>query len=306
MMGPGGLLVTGRSSPAPARARAARGAVQVWSRDELAARVPALTPPADAIGLFEPRAGVLDPERAVSALLSSASARGADLRFDAAVAGFEVVDVGVMCDRGWRFEADRLVLAAGGWLTTLLPDRVAAPGRRARRAGLVSHRRRRAIRAGRCRSSCSRRPMAGCLRPAGPGPRPEARRAPQRRDTTADAIRREVSPAEPAKFLSSRRRSSRDSARRRRPPSASTPTRPTTTSSLTGIRSTTGCSWCSACSGHGFKFAPAIGELVADEIAGRAPFADLAPFRLCASPVYDLSANFSDSHSTFHFAPCTS
>ena len=36
----------------------------------------------------------------------------------------------------------------------------------------------------------------------------------------------------------------------------------------------------SACSGHGFKFAPAIGELVADDIAGRTPFAELAPFRL--------------------------
>jgi len=36
----------------------------------------------------------------------------------------------------------------------------------------------------------------------------------------------------------------------------------------------------SACSGHGFKFAPAIGELVADEIAGRTPFMDLTPFRL--------------------------
>jgi glycine/D-amino acid oxidase-like deaminating enzyme len=36
----------------------------------------------------------------------------------------------------------------------------------------------------------------------------------------------------------------------------------------------------SACSGHGFKFAPAIGEMVADEVMGRTAFADPAPFRL--------------------------
>ena len=119
----GGLMIGPVDGPlvSGARTSAARHGVpvQVWSRDELAARVPALTPPGDAIGLFEPRAGVLDPERAVSALLSSASARGADLRFDAAVAGFEVVDDGVIVRTagGEQFEAERLVLAAGGWMT---------------------------------------------------------------------------------------------------------------------------------------------------------------------------------------------
>ena len=36
----------------------------------------------------------------------------------------------------------------------------------------------------------------------------------------------------------------------------------------------------SACSGHGFKFASVIGELVADLVAGGAPRFDLAPFSL--------------------------
>jgi sarcosine oxidase len=36
----------------------------------------------------------------------------------------------------------------------------------------------------------------------------------------------------------------------------------------------------SACSGHGFKFTPVIGEIVADLIAGARPRHDLAPFRL--------------------------
>jgi sarcosine oxidase len=36
----------------------------------------------------------------------------------------------------------------------------------------------------------------------------------------------------------------------------------------------------SACSGHGFKFAPAIGEAVASEMTERPVRWDLAPFRL--------------------------
>jgi glycine/D-amino acid oxidase-like deaminating enzyme len=37
---------------------------------------------------------------------------------------------------------------------------------------------------------------------------------------------------------------------------------------------------CSACSGHGFKFAPAIGELVATLVTGGRAEVDLTPFRL--------------------------
>jgi len=36
----------------------------------------------------------------------------------------------------------------------------------------------------------------------------------------------------------------------------------------------------SACSGHGFKFAPAIGDALADLALGTEPSVDLAPFRL--------------------------
>jgi sarcosine oxidase len=35
-----------------------------------------------------------------------------------------------------------------------------------------------------------------------------------------------------------------------------------------------------ACSGHGFKFASALGELVADRLTGTPPALDLEPFRL--------------------------
>jgi sarcosine oxidase len=36
----------------------------------------------------------------------------------------------------------------------------------------------------------------------------------------------------------------------------------------------------SACSGHGFKFAPAIGEMLAELATGRATTCDVTPFRL--------------------------
>lgn len=36
----------------------------------------------------------------------------------------------------------------------------------------------------------------------------------------------------------------------------------------------------SPCSGHGFKFAPAIGEALADLVTGQRPRVDLSPFQL--------------------------
>ena len=283
----GGLMIGPVDGPlvSGARTSAARHGVpvQVWSRDELAARVPALTPPADAIGLFEPRAGMLDPERAVSALLSSAAARGADLRFDAAVTGFEVVDGGVTVrtEAGERFEADQLVMAAGGWMTMLLPD-LALPLVVERAVQYWFHT------AGDARYAPGALPIFLLEAPDGrmlyglpdQGHGLKLAEHHNGETSTADAIRREVSPAEPEQFLE-----------------FAAPFVP----GLGAPSATAVCFYTntpdehfildrhprhdrvylvSACSGHGFKFAPAIGELVADEIGGRAPFTDLTPFRL--------------------------
>ncbi len=283
----GGLMIGPADGPlvSGARTSAARHGVpvQVWSRDELAARVPALTPPADAIGLFEPRAGVLDPERAVSALLSSATARGADLRFDAAVADFEVGDDGVMVRTaaGERFEAERLVLAAGGWMTTLLPD-LALPLAVERAVQYWFHT------GGDARYAPGALPIFLLEAPDGrmlyglpdQGHGLKLAEHHNGEQSTADAIRRDVSPAEPEQFL--------EFAAPFVPglgaPSATAVCFYTNTPDehfiLDRHPQHDRVYLVSACSGHGFKFAPAIGELVADEIAGRAPFTDLAPFRL--------------------------
>ncbi len=118
----GGLMI-GRPESAllrGARISAARHALQVqeWTAAELSDRVPALTVPDDMVALFEPRAGVLDPERAVSAMLRQAQALGATLAFDAPVAGWEIEPAGptLILEDGARVPCRQLALCAGGWL----------------------------------------------------------------------------------------------------------------------------------------------------------------------------------------------
>ncbi len=86
-------------------------------------RVPAWRVPSDHVGVWEPRAGFLDPERAVETHLAGAIAHGAVIHTDEAVTAWraEGDGVAVTTTRG-TYRADRLVLAAGAWLTTLVDD----------------------------------------------------------------------------------------------------------------------------------------------------------------------------------------
>jgi sarcosine oxidase len=133
----------------------------------------------------------------------------------------EVIDDGVMVRTaaGERLEADRLVLAAGGWLTTLVPE-LGLP--------LVVER---AVQywfqtAGDSRFAPGMLPIFLLEAPDG---------------RMLYGLPDQGHGLKLAEHHNGR--SSRDSARRRRLPSASTPTRRTTISSLIGIRSTTGCFW---------------------------------------------------------------
>jgi sarcosine oxidase len=84
-------------------------------------RFPAFRLPADQVALLDRRAGVLAPEAAIDAALGLAAAAGAELRVDEAVLGWEAGSrIRVRTATGW-LEADRLVLAAGAWMTTALP-----------------------------------------------------------------------------------------------------------------------------------------------------------------------------------------
>jgi sarcosine oxidase len=90
---------------------------------EIRRRFPMLKPREHEVGLYEDRAGVLLPERCVEAHLHLARAAGAELRHAEPVvrwsARADVVEVET--DRG-RFSGARLILTAGAWTEKLLSE----------------------------------------------------------------------------------------------------------------------------------------------------------------------------------------
>jgi sarcosine oxidase len=284
----GGLMIGTPESRLMTGARASAVthhlSVQEWTASELRARVPALMPSPGMIALFEPRAGVLDPERGVTTMLAQAAAQGADLRFDTPIAHWETTtdEVVVTSTGGDVVRAGQLVLAAGGWLPQLLPDL----------SSILTIER--AVQywfppASDDRYSPAKLPIFLLETPDGrwlyglPDQGHGVKLAAHHEGEIAsvDSLRRHVSPDEQACF------------------------RALAALYVAGLASTPlDASVCiytntpdehflldrhprhpkvyvmSACSGHGFKFAPALGELVAHEVLEQTPTSELAPFRL--------------------------
>jgi sarcosine oxidase len=89
---------------------------------EIRARFPSLAPRDDMVGVWEPRAGVLFPERCVRAHLEEARASGVELRMDEPVSRWSATDGGFTIETPRGHErARRLVLATNAWLERLLP-----------------------------------------------------------------------------------------------------------------------------------------------------------------------------------------
>jgi sarcosine oxidase len=85
------------------------------------ARFPAFALPDDHVGLFEPGGGYLEPEIGVAAEQALAARAGAELRHGIEVTGWEADGEGVrVFTPGGVERADRLVLAAGPWMPELL------------------------------------------------------------------------------------------------------------------------------------------------------------------------------------------
>ena len=77
----------------------------------------------DGVAVWEPRAGVLDPEACVTAQLERAEHRGADLRTHEAVDTWHATSHGVEVKTTHGIErASQLVVAAGSWLPALIPN----------------------------------------------------------------------------------------------------------------------------------------------------------------------------------------
>jgi sarcosine oxidase len=89
---------------------------------ELNAEFPIFQPRNGEVGLFEPEAGVLAPELAVLSQLRLAASLGAELHFGERALGWDAADASVVVHTASRsYEADRLLLTAGAWSPDLLP-----------------------------------------------------------------------------------------------------------------------------------------------------------------------------------------
>jgi sarcosine oxidase len=118
-----GLLLAGReSSPIiqGSRASASRHDLKVDHLDaaEIIRRFPMMRPRADEVGLFEREGGIVFPERAVHAQLMSAAHAGAQLRFgvrftDWRRTGADTLRVDL--DDGTHVETRRIALSVGPW-----------------------------------------------------------------------------------------------------------------------------------------------------------------------------------------------
>lgn len=96
--------------------------VKTWSQEEIKTRYPSLQLLPDELAVFEPDGGVLDPECSVRAHLKMAEAAGAKLRFKTAMESWESTDKGVeiRLDDGTQILAESLVLALGPWFQETL------------------------------------------------------------------------------------------------------------------------------------------------------------------------------------------
>jgi sarcosine oxidase len=234
-------------------------------------------------GLYESRAGVLRPEAAIAAALDLAKRAGAELRFDEPVAEWTGGEsITVRTGAGRTYQVERLILAAGAWMAGTLPG---AP----------------------LPLSVARQPLFWFAPLEGFG-EPAARLpvflwewAPERMfygfpdqgDGVKIAIHHQGEPADPDGVR--RPVDDHELARLRTILASRTP-------GLNGrLLETAICLYtntpdgdflidrspsdprvilASPCSGHGFKFAPALGEVLADLATDRTPAFDLTPFRV--------------------------
>lgn len=123
----GGLLLSSGSGVLAERAEASAVASDVphemLDGTEIQARFPQLKPGDDARALYDPIAGFLHPERAVRVHLNLAERAGATLCFHEVVLDWSASDTGVVVrtDKG-SYSADQLVLCVGSWINQLLID----------------------------------------------------------------------------------------------------------------------------------------------------------------------------------------
>ena len=96
---------------------------EILGAEDVRRRFPALRPDDDMSAIFEPRAGILFPERCIAAHLSAAVRHGANLRTEQPVVRWEETASGVkIVTTQAEYHAEHLILSAGSWITQLVPE----------------------------------------------------------------------------------------------------------------------------------------------------------------------------------------
>ena len=285
----GGVMVGPESGPLVAGALASVRTHDIphemLDAHSLNARFPAYRAHADWVALLEHRAGMLFPERCVSAFLSVARTKGAEIRTNEAVRRWTSSARGITLETMTaKYEVDRLVVAAGPWLPSLIDS-----------LGVLL-------------PLEIERQMSHWFQPAKPDEKYSSRRCPvglwEPRDsevfitlpdeghgvkcgmhhagaaTSPDSVDRKVSDAENEAARALLEDVMPGAGGRLREASVclytNTPDRHFIIDWLHGGRVLVA----SPCSGHGFKFASSIGEIVAQLVIDGRSWMDLAPFSL--------------------------
>jgi sarcosine oxidase len=281
---PGGTLVTG----ARLSARVHGLECEELTPSSVEARWPMFRLGPDEVALFEPQAGVLQPEAAVEAALELAIRAGLVARFGESVVGWDHSDPIRIRTATGAYSARRLVLALGPWMATALPG-AALPLRVARQTVFWYD-----TRARRSELGPDRMPIflwewepGRCVYgfpDLGDGVKLAIHHEGQA--TTADTASREVGNREDEDIravLASRAPVLLGDGRTGGSVCLYTNT-PDEHFIVDVHPDDDRVVLVSPCSGHGFKFAPAIGEAVADLCEGTRPRLDLSAFRLSRFP----------------------
>lgn len=124
-----GVLMAGRPDSNAVRgversARAFDIPVERYDSRELRRKFPGCAPRADEVGIFEPAAGVVFPERANAAHLAVARAAGAELLDRSPVTAIDPQPASIVLHLGdgTRVNAARVIVTAGAWTSRLLRD----------------------------------------------------------------------------------------------------------------------------------------------------------------------------------------
>ena len=96
---------------------------EILSREEMAERYPQHNLRPDDIAVYDPHAGALRTDRAVTAAVAAAQANGATVHRNTPIDSITETADGVLVtsgDKSWTFE--NVIVASGGWSQRLMPD----------------------------------------------------------------------------------------------------------------------------------------------------------------------------------------